>query len=44
MESSWEQTNLGVFPSRKDQAERVEGTEERRVVFKRLGVLVGDGS
>jgi hypothetical protein len=35
---------LGLCPSKKDQAEGVEGMEGRGVVFKRVDVLVSDGS
>ena len=35
---------LVVYPSNKDQLEGVGGMVGRGVVFRRAGVLVGDGS
>lgn len=35
---------LGVYHNSKDQEEGVEGMEGRGVVFKRVDVLVSDGS
>jgi hypothetical protein len=35
---------LGVFPSSKDQSEGVKWMEGGKVVFRRVGILVGDGS